>query len=113
MKKDVRVYLDDIIESCGRISEYIEGVDRNTFENDEKIQDAVTRRLEIIGEAANRLPKEFMEEHKEIPWQKAISMRNILIHVYDEIDLTIVWETITETLPPFKKQVEELLLKLS
>ena len=77
------------------------------------MQDAVLRRLEIIGEAANRLPEEFKANHSEIEWRKATGMRNILIHMYDEVDLEIVWKTITETLPQFKIQVQNLLQKLS
>lgn len=113
MKKDFRVYLDDIIESCDRIAKYIKDSDKANFENNVEMQDAVLRRLEIIGEATNRLPKEFKEQNAEIEWRKATGMRNILIHMYDEVDFDIVWETITETLPIFKKQIQELLQKLS
>jgi len=113
MKKDFRVYLDDIIESCKKINRYIKDVDYATFESNEELQDAVLRRLEIIGEATNRLPEEFKEQYSEIAWRKATGMRNILIHMYDDVDFEIVWKTITEILPPFRKQIEELLQKIS
>ncbi|SRR5258708_23007270 len=112
MKKDFRVYLDDIIESCERIAKYIKAADRDTFENNEELQDAVVRRLEIIGEATTRIPEEVKEQNTEIAWRKATGMRNILIHMYDEVDFDIIWKTITETLPIFKKQIQELLQKL-
>ena len=113
MRKDFRVYLDDIIESCKRIATYIEDTDQATFEDNIELQDAVLRRLEIIGEATKRIPEEVKEQNADIAWRKATGMRNILIHMYDEVDFNIVWETITETLPLFRKQIEELLQKLS
>ncbi|MBI4079497.1 MAG: DUF86 domain-containing protein [Candidatus Levybacteria bacterium] len=109
MKKDIKVYLEDVIKSSNLIVKYIEGVTKEAFENDVVRQDAVTRRLEIIGEAIKRLPPEFRQEHPEIAWKKATGMRDILIHAYDEVDLDQVWDTITKVLPLFIKQVKKLL----
>ena len=75
MKKDFRVYLDDIIESSDLIDTYIKGLSKEDFDNSTDIQDAVTRRLEIIGEAVKRLPSEFRDQHPEIVWKKATGMR--------------------------------------
>lgn len=113
MKKNLKVYLDDIISSCEKIEKYIENKNQESFENNDELQDAVLRRLEIIGEATNRLPEEFKNEYSKIEWRKATGMRNILIHMYDDVDLDIVWRTITEILPQFKTQVKNLLQKLS
>ncbi|MGI8420631.1 MAG: HepT-like ribonuclease domain-containing protein [Candidatus Levyibacteriota bacterium] len=65
MTKDFRVYLDDVIQSCTLIAEYISGGNKEQFDNDTSKQDAVIRRLEIIGEAVKRLPLEFREQHIE------------------------------------------------
>lgn len=77
------------------------------------MQDAVIRRLEVIGEAIKRLPMEFREQHTEIEWKSATGMRDILIHQYDEVETKQIWLTVTEILPPFKNQIEKLLQQLS
>ena len=112
MKKDFRVYLDDIITSIASIAKYIQGKSKEDFDNDEEVQDAVIRRLEIIGEAVKRLPQEFREQYPDVKWKGATGMRDVLIHMYDEIDTIQVWLTITEVLPPFKAQIEEILKQL-
>jgi len=109
MIKDKQVYLEDIIESSNRISEYIKGKSREDFEDDFELQDAVVRRLEIIGEAIKHLPQEFRDQHPDIAWRKATGMRDILIHNYDDIEFDQVWLTITEVLPAFKEQIKDLL----
>jgi uncharacterized protein with HEPN domain len=66
------------------------------------------RQLEIMGEAARRLSEETRLEIPEIPWRQIISMRNRLIHGYDDVDLVIVWETIQNDLPPLIAQLEKV-----
>jgi uncharacterized protein with HEPN domain len=113
MKKDYRVYLDDIIESSSLIAKYISGKNKEQFDNDSEMQDAVIRRLEVIGEAIKRLPMEFREQYSEIEWKSATGMRDILIHHYDEVETKQIWLTVTEILPSFKIQIEKLLQQLS
>jgi len=71
-------------------------------------QDAVSRNLEIIGEAANNLDTLFRDEHSEVPWRKIINLRNIIVHDYADIDLEIVWNIITEYLPHVKTEILKL-----
>lgn len=112
MKKDLRVYLDDVIESCSLIAKYIKDKNKEQFDNDSKMQDAVIRRLEVIGEAIKRLPMEFRDQHTEVEWKSATGLRDILIHHYDEVEIKQVWYTITEILPSFKLQIEEALRQI-
>ena len=94
MKKDPLVYIDDIRDSIEAIKKYTAGLTREGFFSSSEKQDAVYRRLEVIGEAANRLPDDFRDRYPLIPWNKIVGMRNVLIHEYDSIDLDRVWETI-------------------
>ena len=99
MKKDPLVYIDDIRDSIEAVKRYTAGLTKEDFLNSTEKQDAVYRRLEVIGEAANRLPEEFRSRYPRIPWNKIIGMRNVLIHEYDSIDLDRVWETIQKDIP--------------
>ncbi len=112
MKKDTGVYLQDIIDSCKKIEEYINAKSEKEFEVDSELQDAVLRRLTIIGEAIKRLPQEIRDKNSGIEWKKAMGMRDILVHHYDEVELEQVWNTITKILPPFKKQIQNLFSNL-
>ncbi len=72
-------------------------------------QDAVIRRIEIIGEASGKINDSFQEEHNDIPWHLLRGMRNRMIHAYNEIDLELVWQTITKDIPSLKEQIQNLL----
>lgn len=78
MSRDYRLYLDDIIEATRRIKEFTNRMDFDAFKADIKTQDAVVRNLEIIGEAAGRLPEAVRQAAAEIEWRKVVGIRNIL-----------------------------------
>ena len=70
--------------------------------------DAVVRNLEIIGEAANRLPKEFTDKHPEIEWRKVIGLRHRIVHDYFGVDLDIIWAITRQDLPDFISKITTL-----
>ena len=70
------------------------------------------RSLEIIGEAAKRLPPDFRKRFPSVPWQEMAAMRDKLIHDYGGVDAAVVWKTLKEDLPPLKKQLHEILAKI-
>lgn len=109
MKKETIIFLKHILESIELLEQYSEGVTEEQFLQSTEKQDLVMRRLEIIGEAARNLPEDFRKEHSDVPWGKAMATRNILIHHYFGIDLETVWDTVTNSIPPFKEQVQKLL----
>jgi len=109
MKKDPLVHIDDIYDSIKAIQKYTIGLSRADFMASSEKQDAVVRRLEVIGEAANRLADDFRSQYPEIPWSGIVGLRNVLIHEYDTIDLDRVWETIVKNIPDLERQVRKIL----
>lgn len=109
MKKDPLVHIDDIYDSIKANQKYTIGLSRADFMASSEKQDAVIRRLEVIGEAANRLADDFRSQYPEIPWSGIVGLRNVLIHEYDTIDLDRVWETIVKNIPDLERQVRKIL----
>ncbi len=110
MKKIVKVYLQDILESIEKIEEFVKGVNKREFEDNTMLQDAVIRRLMIIGEAVRRIRDSFDEVVEELPWKEILGMRNVLVHEYDEIEVDVLWQVIEKgELRELKEKVEGLL----
>lgn len=108
MKRDYRIYLDDILESIEKIEEYTKGKSWLDFANDTELQDAVLRRFEIIGEAIKHTPDEVKEKYPEIEWKKAAGARDIFAHEYFGVSLERVWSTVVKDLPKFRDQIKDL-----
>jgi uncharacterized protein with HEPN domain len=100
--------VDDIKESIGKIDRYILGMSAADFIKDEKTIDAVVRNLEIIGEAANRLPEDFTNQHPNIEWRKIIGLRHRIVHEYFGVDLDLVWQIITNNLEKLKEDLSQI-----
>lgn len=103
------VYLQDILESIGHIQRFLEGVSEDKFYKNVEKQDAVLRRLEIIGEAVKHLPDEIREDHSDVPWRQITGMRDIIIHEYFGITLEMIWVVATEDILDLKTKVEEII----
>lgn len=108
--KDDFVYIDDMLSAIDRINRYCEGIKKDAFFEDEMLQDAAVRNIEVIGEAASKLSESFMKGHPDIEWRTIIAARNRLIHAYDAIDYRIVWDVISADLPVLEGKLRQLLL---
>lgn len=109
MKKDPKIFIQHILDAIEHTEKYLKHVTENDFLKFPQLQDAVVRRIEIIGEAAKNIPEDFKAHHSQIPWRKIESMRNVLIHGYFGIDLVLVWNVAQTNLPELKKQIQNLL----
>ena len=106
-------YLNDILESISDIREFTVGMTIESFSKDKKTIKAVVRSLEVIGEAAGKIPDHIRDRYPEIPWQEITGMRNRLIHEYFGIDLDIIWQTLEEDLEPLDKAVKRIVSETS
>src|SRR3989344_582918 len=105
MKKDPKIFLHHILESMEEIENHIKDISEEEFSRDVKTQDAVARRIEIVGEATKNLPTSFKKRHPEVEWREIAGMRDKLIHHYFGIKMDVVWETSKKDLPKLKKQI--------
>jgi uncharacterized protein with HEPN domain len=108
MQRDLE-YVLDILEAGKLATSFIKDKSLEQFLNDTQCQDAVIRRLMMIGEAAGRVSDYTKEKYSELPWKQMIGMRNFLVHEYGDVDLNIVRETSNRNLPFLIKQIEKIL----
>ncbi len=108
-ERDIRLYLDDILEAIGKIDQYTEGLDFEHFRKDEKTSDAVIRNFSVIGEAVKQIPASIRRKYPEIPWQVIAGMRDKLVHEYFGIRYDVIWETIELRLPSLKLAIRKIL----
>lgn len=101
-------YLADILNASKLILEFVDGMSFDEFHHDEKTKAAVLREFEIVGEAATRVSTPFVVDHPELPWREMVSMRNRVIHGYDDIDFEIVWQAISTSIPELISLIEPL-----
>lgn len=98
-----RLLLEDILEAMNSVEEYVAGFTHEMFLGDKKTQDAVTRNLEIIGEAANRLSAQFKAAHSGIEWGKMVGLRHRIVHEYFGVDIDIIWRIVKQDVPSLRK----------
>ena len=101
-------YLLDMLLAARKVMQYAQGADFERFEQDEILQDAIMRRIQIIGEAARKVSEAFKEEHPEIPWYEISGMRNRLIHEYFRVIPEKVWEAVEKDIPDLIAALEPL-----
>ena len=113
MKREIRLFIEDILESIRLIEKYIGNLSKENLDNDQKLKDSIVRRLEIIGEAVKNVPNYFKEKYPEVPWKKIVGLRDIIIHAYFNLDLDLMWGVIKKDLPDLKEKILKIKKDLS
>jgi uncharacterized protein with HEPN domain len=107
-KRKLDIYLQDILESIDHIQRFLDGISEEEFYKNVEKQDAVLRRLEIIGEAVKHLPAKIRENHSDVPWRQIAGMRDMIIHEYFGVTLEMVWIVATKDILDLKTKVKEI-----
>ncbi len=108
MKKDNRVYAGHMLDMARKASSLISGKTRDDYDRDETLRLALTHLLQVIGEAAGRVSKDFCAAHSEVPWEAITGMRHKVVHDYLDVDEDIVWDTVTKELGPLINALEKI-----
>jgi uncharacterized protein with HEPN domain len=102
-------FVEDILDAMDKVELLLEGVNYDRFEADFRINFAVVRALEIIGEASKRLPDDLRQRYPAVPWKGMAGMRDRIVHEYDNVDLQIVWDVVMKDIPHIKPQIQQIL----
>jgi uncharacterized protein with HEPN domain len=108
-QRDIRDYLQDILNSIDLAESFIANMNFDEFQTDTKTTFAVIRALEIIGEATKNIPTATREQYPTIPWKGFTGMRDKLIHAYFGVNLEVVWDTIQQDLPQLRPVINQIL----
>ena len=108
MKRDINLFIQDILENIKDIEIFSKGLNKEKFENDKLKQNAIIRSLEIIGEATKNIPDSFRDKYSNIPWRKISGFRDVLSHAYFGVSMERIWNIIEKDLPELRKEIEKI-----
>jgi len=108
MKRDIGLFIEDILKSISNIEEFTKGLNKEKFSKDNLRQSAVIRQLEIIGETVKNIPSSFREKYSNIPWKDIAGLRDILSHANFGVIVERVWNVIEKDMPNLKREIERI-----
>ena len=107
--RNTELYLKDILAAIDSIENFVAGMEWAAFQADDKTTSAVIQKFEVIGEAAKQIPEEIRQKYSHIPWKGMAGMRDVLIHSYFKVDQKLVWQTVKESLPEIRPEIQKVL----
>ena len=110
-KRNVHLFFDDMNNAIHRILYFTQDMTYDDFLQDLKTQDAILRNIQVLGDAATNIPPEICLLHQDIDWKYIIGMRNLVTHRYFDVDMWILWTTITDDLPLLERQLKTIIDK--
>ncbi len=111
-QRDYFDYAKDILDSIEAVEDFTHGLTFEKFSKDKKTVFAVVRCIEVIGEAAKKIPEPLQKKYPSIPWGKMAQTRDKLIHAYFGIDIETIWKVAKDDLPPLKPKIQKVLKEL-
>jgi uncharacterized protein with HEPN domain len=105
---DPKVSVRHMLDHAREAVEMVRGRSRADLDTDRKLNLALVRLVEVIGEAANRVPDDFRSRHPQVPWRQTVGMRNRMVHGYDVIDFDILWSVLQKDLLPLIEALEKI-----
>ena len=108
MTRYITVYIEDILESIALIEQYTKTIGEQEFLDNTQVQDAVLRRLEIMGEAVKNIPQAFRDKYPQVPWKKIAGLRNVLIHEYFGINMRRAWKVAKQDILDLKQKLLQI-----
>jgi uncharacterized protein with HEPN domain len=109
MLKDDKVFLRHMLDSAKETVDFAKDHKREDLDTDRQLMLAITKDIEIIGEAASKISDETQEKFSSIPWSSIIGMRNRLIHAYFDVDKDRIWDTVQDDLPHLITELEKII----
>ncbi len=108
MSRDWTMYLDDMIACCRRVIEYTCGADRESFFSGGMAYDATLRNLEVLGEAAKKVPEDVRRAHPDVQWRKIAGLRDVLAHDYFGLEEETLWDVVANKVPALLPALEKI-----
>lgn len=109
MSRSHRLFLRDMLEACEKVMRYTEGLDFHAFIRNELVYDAVLRNLEVLGEAAKKVPDSVRARHPSVEWRAIAGLRDVLAHAYFALDDATLWDIVAHKVPALAEALRQIL----
>jgi uncharacterized protein with HEPN domain len=112
VSRDIRLYLDDILQCCDKVGRFTLGLSFDQFRSSDMVVDAVTRNLELIGEATKAVPEGIRSKYADVPWRKMTGLRDIVVHSYFRVDIQLLWDIVQRDVPVVRQKIGAIIAVL-